>query len=252
MDPLFSDQLPEAGQEAPETAFQKIWEIRDSVVRHVWGDFTEVYTRPGLEEDGPYIYVIEIPPEAQAQPADRWTYVTGGLAIPWETDLSEVNADDYSETIEQVDAETLAWAEATGGIEWSGLGFEIVMHTPRRAAWAVHVLHNLGRYVISGGKGFASGHRVPLDGPIIEGSDAELQVLLFAPPADRAPLFKLPSGFAHWLVAVGITLDEWEVAQRDGSAALLGALRQAGVGDLTDPERVSIFQPGDANREDTK
>ncbi|MGI8589032.1 MAG: suppressor of fused domain protein [Chloroflexia bacterium] len=247
MDPAFSDTPLEAT--APDSTFEKIWEIRDDVVRNVWGDFNEVYTRRGFAEEGPYVYVSEIPPESQAgnmSPSRgdilRWTYVTGGLAIPWTADLDEVNADDYSATIERVDAAALAAAEAIGNIEWSGQGFEIVMHTPRRAAWAVHLLHNLGRYVMSSGNGFAAGHRVPLNGPIIADGDSALRVLLFAPPADRSPLFKLPSGFAHWLVAVGITQDEWEVAQRDGSAALLGALRQAGVGDLTDPDRVSIFR----------
>jgi hypothetical protein len=45
----------------------------------------------------------------------------------------------------------------------------------------------------------------------------------------------------QWLVAIGITLDEWEYAQREGSAALVAALRENGVGDLTDPQRRSIF-----------
>jgi len=51
-------------------------------------------------------------------------------------------------------------------------------------------------------------------------------------------------GFAHWLVAIGITADEWAYAQRAGSAALLAALRRAGLADLTDPARPSIFAAG--------
>lgn len=242
MDPFFlpGQQTPAAGPDTDAT-FEQIWEIRDDLVRQVWGQFDAVYTQPALAEQGPYIYVSEIPPAAQAMPAARWTYVTGGLALPWTADLTEVNAADYSATIAQVGAEDLAAAEAQGPVPWSGYGFELVVHTPERAPWAVHMLHNLGRYVLTRADGFAAGHRIPLNGPIVRDSHSALEVLLLAPPADRAPTFKLPSGFGHWLVAIGITRDEWELAQREGSATLLGALRHAGVGDLTDPTRTSIF-----------
>ena len=85
------------------------------------------------------------------------------------------------------------------------------------------------------------GQRVPLDGPLLPDQESALCALLLAPPADRAPLFKLPSGFAQWLVVIGITADEWAYAQGAGSAALIAALRAAGVGDLTDAGRGSIF-----------
>ncbi|HMA37312.1 MAG TPA: suppressor of fused domain protein [Chloroflexia bacterium] len=223
-----------------DTTFARIWEIRDALVQRVWGPFDGVYVQRSRAGSGPYVYVSEIGPPAPVQPPTRWTYVTGGLALPWSADLAEVNAEDYSATLDQVDAEALSAAEAQG-LQWSGAGFELVLHTPHQAPWAVHVLHNLGQYVLQSGDGFASGHRIPLDGPIIRDSESALQVLLLAPPADRAPLFKLPSGLAQWLVAIGITRDEWQFAQRAGSAALLGALRHAGVGDLTDPARASIF-----------
>jgi hypothetical protein len=236
MDPFLPDPPPEAS--GAET-FEQIWEIRDEVTRRVWGDFQEVYTR-ATDGVGPYVYLSEIPPAAQAIPADRWTYVTGGLALPWADDLSEVNAADYSATVDQVDAHGLAAAEAAG-LPWSGLGFELALHTPRQAPWAVHVLHNLGTHALRTGVGFAAGQRIPLDGPIINGSDSAIRVLLLAPPGDRAPVFRIPSGLARWLVAIGVTLDEWELAQREGSAALLAALRSAGVNDLTDPDRASIL-----------
>jgi hypothetical protein len=233
--------LPEPGASGEDETFERIWQIRDDIVRQVWGQFNEVYVqRDTAAENGAYIYLTEIPPEAQAIPAQRWTYVTGGLSLPWTADLSAVNVDDYSVTNYQVTATQLA-AAAVQGIDLSGQGFEVVLNTPDEASWAVDLLHNLGTYVLSTGDGFASGHRVPLNGPIIRDSDSELQVLLFAPPSDRAPLFRLPSGFVQWLVAIGITLDEWEYAQREGSAALVAALREHGVGDLTDPQRHSIF-----------
>lgn len=241
MDPTLPHPvMPEPSPPDNEATFRRIWEIRDELVQRVWGTFDGVYVRREDAAQGSYVYLAEIAPEAQAVPAARWTYVTGGLALPWTADLSAVNADDYSATLEQVTAEQLAAATVLG-TDYSGSGFELVMHTPRQAPWAVDVLHHLGSYVLRTGDGFAAGHRIPLHGPIIRDSESALQVLLFAPPRDRAPLCKLPSGFVHWLVAVGITLDEWEFAQREGSATLLAALREAGVNDTTDPARASIF-----------
>jgi hypothetical protein len=227
----------------PDATFQAIWEIRDAIVRQVWGEFDAVFVhRDAAQATTGYVYVSEIPPAAQAQAAAHWTYVTGGLALPWTDDLAEVNAADYSATLAQVTAEQLA-AAAVFGIELSGYGFELVLHTPAQAPWAVSLLHNLGAYVFRTGDTFAGGQRVPLEGEIALAGESALHVLIFAPPADRSPLFKLPSGFAQWLVVVGITTDEWEYAQREGSTALIAALRAAGVADLTDPARSSIFLP---------
>jgi hypothetical protein len=224
----------------PDAIFERIWEMRDDLVRRVWGTFQEVYVHREMAEEGPYVYVSEIPPEAQARSADRWTYVTGGLSLPWDVPLDEINPDDYSTASDALDAAGLAAVEI-GGVGPSGYGFEIVLHTPQRAPWAVHVLHNLGKYVMQHHEGFAPGHRVPLGGPIIHGSNSDIRVLLFAPPGDRAPRFRLPSGLGTWLVAIGITEDEWDYAHREGSAALLGLLRHAGLDDLTDPARLSVF-----------
>ncbi len=232
-----------------ESLFERIWEIRDDLVRRVWGDFAEVYVQRAAAEAGPYIYVSEIAPAAQATPAARWTYVTGGLALPWTADLSEINPDDYTATVDAVPITGQPAADSAAEV-WSGAGCEIVLHTPERAPWAVPLLHNLGQYVLTSGDGFAPGHRIPLGGPIVRDSDSALQVLLFVPPADRAPRFRLPSGLGQWLVALGITLDEWAYAQQDGSAALLRALRHAGLADRTDPARRSVFDAPDLIHED--
>ena len=233
--------FPQPKPAAPdaESVFERIWEIRDDLVRRVWGEFAEVYVQRATAEAGPYVYVSEIPPAAQVTPADRWTYVTGGLALPWTADLTEVNPDDYTATVDAVTP--TGQAPEPADELWSGYGFEIVLHTPQRAPWVVPLLHNLGQYVLTSGDGFAPGHRIPLGGPIVRDSDSALQVLLFVPPADRAPRFRLPSGLGQWLVALGITADEWAYAQQDGSAALLRALRHAGLADLTDPTRASVF-----------
>ena len=225
-----------------ESVFERIWEIRDDLVRRVWGDFSAVYVQRAAAEAGPYVYVSEIAPAAQATPADRWTYVTGGLALPWTADLTEVNPDDYTATVDAVAAGPMA----DGADEvWSGYGCEIVLHTPHRAPWAVPLLHTLGQYVLTHDQSFAPGYRIPLGGPIVRDSDSAIQVLLCVPPADRAPRFRLPSGLGQWLVALGITRDEWAFAQEAGSAALLTALRRARLPDLTDPARASVFPPTD-------
>jgi len=237
MDPSF----PPLSEPSSDDAFEQIWQLRDDIVRRVWGAFDAVYVRRDAETaSGAYVYLSEIAPQAQAVPASRWTYVTGGLSLPWTEDLSGVNPADYSATADEVTADQLA-AAAVFGIDLSGYGFELVLHTPTEAPLAVDVLHNLGTYVLTSGDAFGTGHRVPLEGPIVAGSDTAIRVLLFARPLDRGSVFKLPSGFAQWLVAIGFTQDEWEFAQREGSAALLAALRAAGVGDTTDPTRASIF-----------
>lgn len=230
---------PQPSAADAESVFERIWEIRDDLVRRVWGEFSAVYVQRAAAEAGPYVYVSEIAPAAQATPADRWTYVTGGLALPWTADLTEVNPDDYTATVDAVTP--TGQAPEPADERWSGHGFEIVLHTPERAPWAVPLLHNLGQYVLTRDDGFAPGHRIPLGGPIVRDSDSAIQVLLFVPPADRAPRFRLPSGLGQWLVALGITTDEWAYAQQDGSAALLRALRHAGLGDLTDPARASVL-----------
>jgi hypothetical protein len=233
--------LPEPPPADADTIFERIWDLRDDIVRQVWGGFDAVFVHHDAHEsEHGYVYVSEIPPANQAHPAERWTYVTGGLSLPWTTDLTDINAEDYSATLGQVTPEQLA-AATVFGIELSGYGFEMVIHTPRQAPWAVSLLHSLGSYVLHTGDAFTLGQRVPLEGMIGLGGDSALHVLIFVPPADRSPLFKLPTGFAQWLVVVGITDDEWEYAQREGSAALIAALQSAGIADLTDPGRGSIF-----------
>src|SRR5215218_3296815 len=224
MDPF----LPEPPPADADTVFERIWDIRDDIVRQVWGGFDAVYVhRDAHQAVHGYVYVSEIPPADPAQPGATWTYVTGGLALPWTADLADVNPEDYSATRAEVTPEQLA-AAAVFGIQLSGHGFELVVHTLRQAPWAVSLLHNLGSYVLQTGDAFTYGQRVPLEGAISLNRDSDLRVLIFVPPADRSPLFKLPTGFAQWLVVVGITPDEWEYAQREGSAALIAALQQAG------------------------
>src|SRR5688500_11904799 len=109
--------------------FAEIWERRDEISRQVWGDFAEVYVQRGEEEEpGPYVYLIEVPPEKQAVPAERWTYATGGLSLPWEGELDGLDAEDYLVALDDVTPALQAIARTTGS-EVTGLGLEIVMHT---------------------------------------------------------------------------------------------------------------------------
>lgn len=174
--------LPDPPPADADSIFERIWDLRDDIVRQVWGGFDAVFVHHDAHEsEQGYVYVSEISPQDQAQPAARWTYVTGGLSLPWTAELTGVNAEDYSATLAQVTPEQMA-AAAVFGIELSGYGFELVLHTPRQAPWAVSLLHNLGSYVLHTGDAFALGQRVPLEGAIGLAGTSDLHVLIFVPP----------------------------------------------------------------------
>ena len=95
--------------------FEEIWELRDHISRQVWGDFSEVYVQQRDQtESGAYVYLIEVPPEKQPLAVDRWTYVTGGLSLPWEGDLDPLDPEDYLIAVDEVTPAQQAIARTTG------------------------------------------------------------------------------------------------------------------------------------------
>jgi suppressor of fused len=158
-------------------------------------------------------------------PAPHFHFVTYGFTELWEKD-----PDDDSDV--------------------SGYGFELTFRLARSGeerdppTWALHLLQNLGRYVFRTGNAFASGHKMGLNGPIAAGHRTSLTAVCFAPDPVLGE-FTSVNGRAEFLQVIGITDDEYRLAQdwcTDGLVALFAAQSPLLI---TDIGRTSILErPG--------
>lgn len=121
----------------------------------------------------------------------------------------------------------------------SGWGIELTMLVdgdtePSPPKWALRVLEELGAYVYSSARPFASGHRMHTPGPITGGQTGRISCLAFV----LDPLLggiETVNGHVDFLRVVGITADELAAAQATSTDAMLASL---GISDLlTDPTR---------------
>lgn len=93
--------------------------------------------------------------------------------------------------------------------EVSGFGFELTLRTGRAdgeatpPGWGVRLLQALGRYVLTTGQGFDSGHRAGLGGPLIPGLPTSLTAIACVPDPSLAKIMT-PFGSLLFLEVVGL------------------------------------------------
>ena len=140
--------------------------------------------------------------------------------------------------------------------EISGFGFELTMRVPRQAdettppIWPLRALQGLGGYVLRSGKGFDTGHRADLGGPLAPGTDTALTALVCVPDPMLGKL-EGPFGSVLFLQVIGVTADELAAMQRldhEGVVHLMGELDFHGMTDLsrgsylTHPQKAPIVR----------
>ncbi len=215
--------------------FQDVWAHREETVyRQLFGSV------------GPHVHTI--PPELfqrlghQAKPDPRWlvhgvfevspteklpywSYITTALSNPWGEDPATVNK-----------------------AEPSGLGFELLMHTPVAAPWAIQVLHWLMAVNILAASGLLQGEtvcaggRIPLHTSIDPQRPASLIKNLIIVEAEHlTPQFELPSGTVDLLLCLGVTDSEMILAQTLDYDVMLAKLSEANIFPVTDPDREPII-----------
>jgi hypothetical protein len=214
-----------------KSALEEVWEQREEVVYPgLFGPkargifvldfdlFLKTFKQESVDPRWLHYGVLEY------GPTDRGTYfyVTSGASNPW-----EVEPENYAQQ------------------EFSGFGTELVLETRQSADWPIVVLQRLlafnillvhGRYGES--KPLDYWHRVPLGGPIVQGS--VLTHLLIAPPGSYAAQFSLASGKVDLLHVAGITERERDYAKINGSPALFELLSSHGAFPITDPDRACL------------
>ena len=220
----------EEGRQAWENWFQDVWAYREDVV------YKEIFGQVG-----PNVHTI--PPElfmrlGQPQPDPRWTvhgvfevpptdklpfftYVTTALSNPWGEKPEDVNQ-----------------------AEPSGLGFELLIHTPTQAAWAIQVLHWLMAMNILAASGLlqgdtvSAGARIPLHTGIDPANPASaIRNLLILEPRHIPSRFTLPSGTVDFLLCLGITDDEMAKASATDYDTMMTYLKEQKIYPVTDPLR---------------
>ncbi len=131
--------------------------------------------------------------------------------------------------------------------EVSGFGFELTFRLARAAdedtppPWALNLLQNLARYVFKSGNTFSAGHKMNLNGPIALGHDTAIAAIAFTTDPELG-VIESPFGIAEIVQIVGITFDEYELAIRWDTAAMLEVLAQRSPLFVTDLGRTSMLE----------
>ncbi len=99
--------------------------------------------------------------------------------------------------------------------EVSGFGFELTLRTSKKKdesqppAWGVRLIQALGRFVLSSGEGFDSGHRADLGGPLVPGIATDLRGIAIVPDPTLGRIHT-DFGALLFLQVVGLHGDEVE------------------------------------------
>lgn len=212
--------------------FEGVWADReDRVYRGLFGDLgggvhpaaPEHFARLRQKAGHPgwlHHTVFACPPHGARA---HWLYATSGLSNPWNLEAPGRDPQGHS-----------------------GLGFELCLCTPFEAGWAVTVLHHLMAWqllVATGavpGQPLGPGQRVPLGGPIDGTADCPLTWVLVETPQHFAPSFELASGQVDWLLLVGATEAEVQIARQQNQHVLVRLLGERGHWPCTDPRRASV------------
>ena len=219
-------------KETWEKWFQDVWaEREDQVYRKLFGVIGQqistipsvLFERMGFKQVDERWLVHGVFESAPNADRDTWLYVTSCMSNPWGDDPATIDA-----------------------AKPSGLGFELLMQTPRQEAWATQVLHWLMAVQILAASGMVKGDlvevhdRVPLNTSIDPQTESALRHLLICEPENFDKQFQIASGTVDLLQCIGITDLENEFAREHGAEELLTKLREAGVFPLTDATRRSV------------
>lgn len=158
---------------------------------------------------------VRVAPPSDAYP--YWTYVTSGLSNPF----------------------TLAPGEEVPANAVSGLGYEMVIHTPEEARWPVLRLLDMMAYNLVCARLFAGGHRYPVEGTLT-GGESKLNGFVFVTDPSRPSHFQLESGKVQLLTLVGVTKNEMAFSRSNGMERLMEKLVKAGSGYITHPDREQV------------
>ncbi len=213
--------------------FQDVWAQREEgVYRKLFGTVgpqvhtipPELFQRLGHAKPDPRWLVHGVFEIAPTDKLPFWTYASTALSNPRGEDPATVNPE-----------------------EPSGLGFELVMHTPEASVWAIQVLHWLMAVNILAGSGLLQGDtifaggRVPLQTSIDTGRPESLiRNLLIVEATHLVPGFQLPSGKVDLLLCLGVTDSEMRLAERLDYDGMLEKLKSEGIFPVTDPDRRPI------------
>lgn len=220
-------------QEEWQQWFQDVWAHReDKIYRELFGQVgpnvhtipPELFRNLGFPETDPRWHVhgvFEVPPNDKAT---YWTYVTTALSNPWGQDPATAKDTDIS-----------------------GLGIEMVIHTPKQSPWAIQVLHWLMAVNILTasdllrGEIVSAGGRIPLHTGIDpKNPDSLIRNLVILEADHLVPGFTLPSGTVDLLLCLGLTDSEMELASRMDYDEFVQLLRDKNIYPITDARRSAI------------
>lgn len=131
--------------------------------------------------------------------------------------------------------------------EVSGFGFELTLRTAKEAgeavppAWGVRLLQALGRYVLSTGQGFDSGHRADLGGPLVPGLQTSLTAIACVPDPSLAKIMT-PFGSLLFLQVIGVRAEEREAMAAMDYEKVVMMLAEIDPFGLTTPARGSWLE----------
>jgi hypothetical protein len=158
---------------------------------------------------------VRVSPPSEAFP--YWSYVTSGLSNPFTVGPG----DEYTQE------------------SASGIGYEMVIHTPEEAQWPILRLLDMMAYNLVCLRAFALGARFPVEGAL-DGGDSKLGGFVFMRDPRRPATFDLPSGRVQLLTLVGVTRNELAFSRSNGADKLLEKLEALGTGVITHPEREEV------------
>jgi hypothetical protein len=117
--------------------------------------------------------------------------------------------------------------------------YELMICLPSGGAWAANLISLLARYTLETVVNPGETMDLPVDEvPALKGS--LISAILFAEPDLKGKRFQFAGKQFGLLLCVGVTTRELKVAQRDGSAILLRALKRKGVFPYFDVSRSSL------------
>lgn len=210
------DDEPDGPDDAPG------WDAIDEALRPIYGDRKPYHVGTVL----PYCFggsdpIHGISAYKNAEPTFNWHFVTYG----------------FSEL----------WAKESKDRDVSGYGFELTYRSVCTARqrkppnWALNFLQNLGRYVFKTGNKFGTGHTLPLNGPIEQGSSTLIHAVTFCHDPQLPPI-ATPNGDVEFLQIVGLTIDELEAISSWNASAFLRLRARSDPLLLTDLGRKSWFK----------
>jgi hypothetical protein len=173
---------------------------------------------------------------APTEDRPHWLYASAGMSNPWGQSPPEPNT--------PLDPDA-----------YSGLGYELTLHTRDRQRWPIQLLHWIMTVQLLVATGQMQGEllqpydRIPLGGSIGKKDGTITHLLVLTPDDFRGDTmpdsvtyparFPLPSGNVDLLVLLGISAREADFVRTQGVEALLNLLAHHNFLPFTDPNRLS-------------